>query len=157
MTDFDEWVDKMEESSSYLSQISMTEIQETKRRVVETYCQNEQKIEKILNSLENYRFVDEIKDLHLGKHIRWIRIGALTGLTNGGIVLKLSFLAKGTYIHCKNGRTIMQYNFDDCYTFQKLSAEEHLILLANSFSANSFSANSFSANSFSDSLVNDVS
>lgn len=130
--EIDHWIDKIEESSSYLSQFSITDIQDIKRRVVETYCQTDptHQIDKIMNSLENYRFVDEIKDLHLGKHIRWIRIGASTGLTNGGIVIKLSFLAKGTYIYCKNGRAIMQYNFDDCYTFQKLSPEEHLVLLA---------------------------
>lgn len=127
------WLDKLEETSSYLSELSITDVQKTIRRVVE---QTTVDVEKTINSLANYRFVDEIKDLHLGKHIRWIRIDSDTKLTNGGMVIKLSFLAKGTYIYCKNdycknGRTIMQYNFDDCYTFQKLSAEEHLILMAN--------------------------
>lgn len=130
--EFDHWIDKIEETTSYLSELSIADIQKTNRRVVEQSIIPTQ-VEKIMNSLANYRFVDEIKDLHLGKHIRWIRINASTGLTNGGIVIKLSFLAKGTYIYCKNGRTIMQYNFDDCYTFQKLSPEEHLILMANTF------------------------
>lgn len=122
------WIDKLEETSFYLSELSITNVQKTIRRIVE---QTTVDVEKTMNSLANYRFVDEIKDLHLGKHIRWIRIESDSKLTNGGIVIKLSFLAKGTYIYCKNGRTIMQYNFDDCYTFQKLSAEEHLILMAN--------------------------
>ena len=122
------WIDKLEETSSYLSELTITDVQKTIRRVVE---QTAIDLEKTMTSLANYRFVDEIKDLHLGKHIRWIRIDSDSKLTNGGIVIKLSFLAKGTYIYCKNGRTIMQYNFDDCYTFQKLSAEEHLILMAN--------------------------
>lgn len=122
------WIDKLEETSFYLSELSITNVQKTIRRIVE---QTTVDVEKTMNSLANYRFVDEIKDLHLGKHIRWIRIDSDSKLTNGGIVIKLSFLAKGTYIYCKNGRTIMQYNFDDCYTFQKLSAEEHLILMAN--------------------------
>jgi uncharacterized protein YukJ len=82
------------------------------------------------DKLIGYRFVDEIHELHKGKHVRWIRKN--TGkLTNGGIVMEIKFLDNGTQILCMNSQNrFIQYKFDDCCTFQKLSIEEQLILMA---------------------------
>lgn len=84
----------------------------------------------IFDKLIGYRFVDEIHELHKGKHVRWIRKN--TGkLTNGGIVMEIKFLDNGTQILCMNSQNrFIQYKFDDCCTFQKLSIEEQLILMA---------------------------
>ena len=80
--------------------------------------------------LRSNRYVDEINELHKGKHIRWIRTGT-TSLTNGGIVVDIKFKDNGTHIMCKNGMNrFIQYKFDDCITFQKLSTEEQLIMMA---------------------------
>ena len=49
-------------------------------------------------------------------------------LTNGGIVVDVKFLDNGTHILCKNGLRFIQYKFDDCLTFQKLSADEQMVL-----------------------------
>lgn len=79
--------------------------------------------------LVEYRYVDKIFQLHKGKHVRWIRIGQNTpSLTNGGIVTDIKFLDNGTHILCKNGPRFIQYRWDDCLTFQKLSADEQLVL-----------------------------
>lgn len=79
--------------------------------------------------LVEYRYVDKIFQLHKGKHVRWIRIGqSAPSLTNGGIVTDIKFLDNGTHILCKNGPRFIQYRWDDCLTFQKLSADEQLVL-----------------------------
>jgi len=85
---------------------------------------------EICKRLVGYRYVDEINELHKGKHIRWIRSG--TGkLTNGGIVMDIKFLDNGTHVMCKNAiNRFVQYKFDECITFQKLSMEEQLIMMA---------------------------
>lgn len=85
---------------------------------------------EICKRLVGYRYVDEINELHKGKHIRWIRSG--TGkLTNGGIVMDIKFLDNGTHVMCKNSiNRFVQYKFDECITFQKLSMEEQLIMMA---------------------------
>ena len=49
-------------------------------------------------------------------------------ITNGGIVVDVKFLDNGTHILCKNGPRFIQYKFDDCLTFQKLSADEQMVL-----------------------------
>jgi len=53
-------------------------------------------------------------------------VGSL--ITNGGIVVDVKFLDNGTHILCKNGPRFIQYKFDDCITFQKLSADEQMVL-----------------------------
>jgi len=98
-------------------------------------------IQQFCHKLIGYRFVDEIYKLHKGKHVRWIRTSVQPSmsleragfpLTNGGIVVDIRFLDNGIHILCKNnvGRFI-QYRFDECLTYQKLSNDEQLILMLN--------------------------
>ena len=86
----------------------------------------------LCSRLIGYRYIDEIRDLHKGKHIRWIRISNKEpSLTNGGILVNIKFLDNGVHIICKNSQNrFIQYKFDDSITFQKLSVEEQLLLMA---------------------------
>ena len=76
---------------------------------------------KYCDSLLHYRLIEQIYHIHKGKHIRWIRNKKLT---NGGIVVDVKFLDNGTHILCKNHNRFIQYKFDDCITFQKLTPDE---------------------------------
>ena len=86
--------------------------------------------------LKEYRLVDQIYQLHKGKYVRWIRIPlddvskpkCIPKLTAGGVVMDIKFLDNGTYVLCKNHTKFIQYKFDDCLTFQKLSSDEQMIL-----------------------------
>uniref|UniRef100_A0A6C0L6R2 Uncharacterized protein n=1 Tax=viral metagenome TaxID=1070528 RepID=A0A6C0L6R2_9ZZZZ len=102
--------------------------------------------------LIGYRLVDDVHELHVGKHVRWIREQVLTNglaqvltnglaqvltngqvqvLTNGGIVTTIKFLDNGTQVLCKsNGLRFIQFKFDECIIFQKMSLEEQLIMMA---------------------------
>tara|TARA_B100001287_G_scaffold235848_1_gene208181 strand:- start:53469 stop:53915 length:447 start_codon:yes stop_codon:yes gene_type:complete len=80
---------------------------------------------KYCTSLLHYRLIDHVYHIHKGKHIRWLRDKKLT---NGGIVVDIKFLDNGTHILCKNKNRFIQYKFDDCPTFQKLTHDELLIL-----------------------------
>jgi hypothetical protein len=86
----------------------------------------------LMKKLHEYRFVDEIYELHRGKHVRWIRKSDIShGLKLGGIVVDIKFLDNGTQILVRNrysGNKMIQYKFDDVLTFQKLSYDEQLIL-----------------------------
>jgi hypothetical protein len=92
----------------------------------------EQTTQEFCHKLIGYRYVDEIHELHKGKHIRWFRNNSnMARLTNGGIVVDIKFLDNGTHILCMNGRRqFIQYKFDDCISFQKMTVEEQLILMA---------------------------
>ena len=96
---------------------------------------------EIQEKLKDYRYVGEICDLFRGRHIRWIRIYtedkngervriAKPSLTNGGIVTDIKFQNNGIYIQCKNTRgQFMLFKYDYCILFQKLTAEECVLLM----------------------------
>ena len=92
------------------------------------------KMNGFCKKLCEYRLTDQIYQIHKGKHVRWIRFRTTNVeendriLTNGGIVVDVKFLDNGTHILCKNGGRFIQYRFDDCLTFQKLSSDEQMIL-----------------------------
>jgi len=92
-------------------------------------------IDSFSKTLFDFRYVDEIYELHKGKYVRWIKINHnstnnIPKLTTGGFVVNIKFLDNGIYILCKNNRNqFIQYKYDDCITFQKLSYEEHIILM----------------------------
>jgi hypothetical protein len=89
------------------------------RDVMAEYC----------SKLVEYRFIDQIFQLQKGKHIRWIRKDFIKpNLTNGGIVMDIKFTNKGVSILCKSRDRFLQYNFDDCLTYQKLSPDELMIV-----------------------------
>jgi hypothetical protein len=86
------------------------------------------------NKLADYRYIEEICHLHKGKNVRWIRKTGEKTLTNGGIVVDIKFLDNGMHILIKNNQNrFIQYKFDDCLTFQKLSVGEQLVLMANDY------------------------
>jgi hypothetical protein len=91
-------------------------------------------MEDVLNKLMDYRYVDKTGDVIRGKHVRWIRLSKIPAishspLTNGGIVTDIKILENVTYILVKNVRNqFIQYKYDDCITFQKLSVDELLLL-----------------------------
>lgn len=92
-------------------------------------------IDKISSKLIGYVYIDEICDIQKGRHVRWIRItpGSNLTLTNGGVIMDTKFTNNGTQILCKNKvNKFIQYKFDDCISFQKMSKQEEIILMANS-------------------------
>jgi len=85
--------------------------------------------------LIGYRYVDEVHELHKGKHVRWFRKPTkhsfTNKLTNGGIVVDIKFLDNGTHVLCMNSKhRFIQFKFDNSIIFQKLSVEEQLLLMA---------------------------
>jgi len=83
-----------------------------------------------MEKLDGYRYVDEINELFRGKFIRWIRIETKTPkLTNGAMVMEIKFLDEGIQVLCRNGANqFIQFKWDDCLVFQKLTDEEWMLL-----------------------------
>jgi hypothetical protein len=133
--DVDKIIDSLESdgSTDYLERETLSSIQKT------VYdCLREHDIpyiSKYGNKLADYRYIEEICHLHKGKNVRWIRKNTdEKTLTNGGIVVDIKFLDNGMHILIKNNlNRFIQYKFDDCLTFQKLSMGEQLVLMANEY------------------------
>lgn len=83
---------------------------------------------KYCGQLNEYRYVNDINELHKGKNIKWIRDTKLVG---GGIVVNIKFLDNGTHVLVKSpSNRFIQIKFDDCRIFQKMTMPEQLILMA---------------------------
>ena len=119
--------------NAHLDNASLEKMAGEKTRALESIGSQEQRATFFQKLLE-YRYIDEIHELSTGKHVRWIRIPKTPtdnySLTNGGIIVNIKFTDTGTQVLTKNGARFIQYKFDDCLTFQKLSADEQLILAA---------------------------
>lgn len=95
--------------------------------------------EKWKSSLLMYRVVHDLQELTLGTHTRWIQTkNDKYKLANGGYLVKTEFKKNGTYLTCGHGsrwsRGYMQYEMDKTITFQKLTPEEWVLVMANDFS-----------------------
>jgi len=111
--------------NNYIGDHSLKTITKEVIDVLNTQEIQQEDIYKYTNSLLHYRVIEHVYHIHKGKHVRWLRNGKLT---NGGIVVDVKFLDNGTHILCKNRNRFIQYKFDDCATFQKLTTDELLIL-----------------------------
>lgn len=77
--------------------------------------------------LKEYRHVDELPEFRLGCFIRWINLSNPAKLMNGGILLKIDVETNGTILRCKN-KYMFSVRVDDCFIFQKITQQEHVIL-----------------------------
>ena len=104
-------------------------------------CNGEIDVDDIYSKLAGYRYIDELYQLQRGKHVRWIRIPSTNRvlhtlentqptLTVGGIVVDIKIMDTGVHVLCKNGKRYIQYKFDECLTYQKLTTDELMILTA---------------------------
>jgi hypothetical protein len=127
----DELLDTLEnDKNDYLENKTLSGIGDEIYEVTNEFASSAEVHRQICLKLVGYRNVDELHELHKGKHVRWIRRGT-TKLTNGGIVVDIKFLDTGTHILCMNSmHKFIQYKYDDCVTFQKLSQVEQLILMS---------------------------
>lgn len=124
------------DKNDYLQNKSMKIITQEIYETIQNLQLHQQTKLEYCQKLIGYRLVDDIHELHVGKHVRWIREHVLTNgqaqvLTNGGIVTTIKFLDNGTQVLCKsNGLRFIQFKFDECIIFQKMTLEEQLIMMA---------------------------
>jgi len=155
----DEWVQSILENTEkyhYLEGKTKTNLQkEIERILIQIPFLSISEKQMYIIRLKEYRYIDEIPDFVIGRHIRWIKKPIIDEilmtttyspekkpiLTNGGILTDIKFLENGVYLLCKTygqkQKTIFhQYKMEDTYSFQKISPEEWIILMANELSLN---------------------
>lgn len=125
---------KIEDHCHYLLGKTTNDIQqENENAITSLECIDFETKKLYINRLKGWRFVEDLRDFQRGKHIRFIhkKKGKMTGVMIG---LDLKFNTNGTTVMAKymiGGPTAVQHNFDDNLVFQKIGAEEYMVLLAN--------------------------
>jgi len=132
--DINELLNSLEnKNNDYLENKTLTDINNDKYNALMQINLSNEHVQKYCEKLAEFRCVDEVYELHKGKYVRWINIEDDVNLKlhPGGFVFDIKFLDNGVYVLCmNNSRRFVQYKFDKCLTFQKLSMEEQLILMA---------------------------
>ena len=129
-TDIDRLLDHLETAKTdFLENKSWSIVHQDTFLAVKSLQLTEQVTQRHCAKLAAYRFVDEIHQLHRGKFARWIRLDDPSAMTAGGIAAEIKFTDSGIHVICRlyNGRYV-QYAFDECLTFQKLTPDESMIL-----------------------------
>tara|TARA_Y100000816_G_scaffold285390_1_gene264972 strand:+ start:61 stop:495 length:435 start_codon:yes stop_codon:yes gene_type:complete len=82
--------------------------------------------------LKDYRYIDEIQELHIGTHIRWIKLISdnETSIKNGGLLIDVLFQNNIQLLLKNNINRIFSINFNDNLIFQKITDQEKIILFA---------------------------
>jgi hypothetical protein len=132
--DINELLNSLEnKNNDYLENKTLTDINNDKYAALSQINLSNENVQQYCEKLAEFRLVDEVYELHKGKYVRWINIedDANFKLQSGGFVFDIKFLDNGIHVLCmNNSRRFVQYKFDKCLTFQKLSMEEQLILMA---------------------------
>jgi hypothetical protein len=123
--DVEKWMEKIDDTQyNYLEGKTSEILENEKKNVVGDK-------DKLLQSLAMYRVVDNLQELRLGRYCRWI-VG--DGLHGGGYLIKVSFSEKGVYLLCERLKKYkMQIKMDDTVVFQKMTAEEWVVVMANDY------------------------
>lgn len=147
----EEWIQSILEKTGqyhYLEGKTKTDLQEDIETILNQVFLSNIERETFSKRLKEYRYIDEIPEFVVGRHIRWIQNPNSQSfspdkkpvLTNGGILTDIKFRDNGVYLLCKmydgSRRKTMfhQYKIEDYHSFQKISPEEWIILMANEYS-----------------------
>lgn len=123
-----------DERNNYLENKTMKDINADIFNKIKNLHIDLNKKKEFCEKLIGYHPIEEVYELHKGKHIRWIRNN---NLTNGGIVVNIKFTDNGTQILCMNSaKKFIQIKIDECIIFQKMSETEQLIIMAYETSQN---------------------
>jgi len=126
----------IEDSYHYLVNKTLQILQNENEEIIKTLtCIPFETRKNYIARVDGWRFVDDLRDFQRGKHVRFIH--KKTGkMTNAMIGLDLKFNKNGTTImarYMNGGPIAIQHSFDDHYVFQKITAEEYMVLLANQY------------------------
>lgn len=132
----------------YMSKLSYDKINTIKYNVLTRIGLEDDELESTLLKLSDYRYVEELQDIHHGAFIRYIPLIAKKVCNNksnnhdnpddesneiqikpGGFICDVKILGSGVQLLCRNHfRKMFQLKLDEVLLFQKLTKEEEIIL-----------------------------
>jgi hypothetical protein len=124
-----------DESNENLFNFTTKKILEMNLQVLKELELNRVETLQLLKKLKEYKYVDEMNDLKYGTYLRWIPINNPENihLTKGAVFCELKITDNGVFIVCKNfgySAKHFQIKMDECLIFQKLTAQELVLLSA---------------------------
>jgi len=122
-----------------VSKLSYDKINTIKYNVLTRIGLEEDELESMLLKLSDYRYVEELQDIHHGAFVRYIPLTNKSRKSNkqdneiilkpGGFICDIKILGSGVQLLCRNHfRKMFQLRLDEVLLFQKLTKQEEIIL-----------------------------
>lgn len=112
---------------------NIQEIKTTKNNILQQLNLDRNNLKSFNKKLNDYKYIDNIKDLHYGSNVRWINLKKINNisLNTVAILCDIKILEKGIALTLKtfSNRFITLY-LNENLIFQKLNKEEKIILKA---------------------------
>jgi len=107
-------------------------IKERKEEIINELPVYKNEKNEIKKKLKEYRYIDEIQELHIGAFIRWIKFKSDNeiSITNGALLTDVLFEDNIQLLLKNNMNRFFRVNFNDNLIFQKLTDQEKIILFA---------------------------
>jgi hypothetical protein len=121
------------ENNSKIMNLSTKKMNAMKLEILSELNFSKDELYSYLSKLKNYRYIDEINDLDIGRFIRWINISEPSNiyLNNGATICDIKINDDGIFILVKTfSNKHFQIKMDECLIFQKLTIQEEVILTA---------------------------
>lgn len=120
-----------------VSKLSYDKINTIKYNVLTRIGLEDDELESMLLKLSDYRYVEELQDIHHGAFVRYVPLKNTSNKGNkeneiiikpGGFICDIKILGTGVQLLCRNGRKMFQLRVDEVLLFQKLTKQEEIIL-----------------------------
>jgi hypothetical protein len=121
-----------------VSKLSYDKINTIKYNVLTRVGLEDNELESMLLKLSDYRYVEELQDIHHGAFVRYIPLTNNSSkskqeneiiLKPGGFICDIKILGSGVQLLCRNHfRKMFQLRLDEVLLFQKLTKQEEIIL-----------------------------
>ena len=122
-----------------ISKLSYEKINTIKYNVLTRIGLEDDELESMILKLSDYRYVEELQDIHHGAFIRYIPListadhGVKTNeiiLKQGGFICDIKITKSGVQLLCRSHfrRKMFQLRLDEVLLFQKLAKQEEVIL-----------------------------
>ena len=134
MSDNVEYLKESIENPNNKSILELTtkKIKERKEEILNELPTNKTTKNALKKKLKEYRYIDELQELHIGAYIRWIKFDTndTISITNGAILTDVLFENNIQLLLRNNMNRFFKINFNDNLIFQKLTNQEKIILFA---------------------------
>ena len=108
-------------------------IKERKETILNELPITKKELGNLTKKLKDYRYLEELQELHIGSYIRWIKLKNPEDeikLTNGALLCDIK-IEDNILLVCKNNMNkIFNVNMSENLIFQKLTDQEKIILYA---------------------------
>lgn len=125
------------ENNTGVAGLTSSKIKKEKNDILQKLQLSGKELKDLHTRLKDYRYINELKDLQVGRYIRWIPLNTETAdikLTKGAILVNVFINDDGAVLVCNNTyKQPIIIKFDRVLIFQKLSEQEEILVAAIDF------------------------